>query len=125
MKTANMIYCLKKTMVLVDSVYVPHVWYMIYQPVSLKGLNSHYFHIIGDKLINPIPGWGFIGPHEIRIPSLKVGWPSHPQYKEFSDLWGPAAAFCFVLESGTPGGLESGKYIPALKLTWNPKIRDL
>ena len=32
-----------------------------------QGLNSHYFHIIGDKLINPISS-GFIGPHEIRIP---------------------------------------------------------
>ena len=27
-----------------------------------QGLNSHYFYIIGDKLINPIP-YGFIGPH--------------------------------------------------------------
>ena len=27
-----------------------------------QGLNSHYLHIIGDKLINPIPQ-GFIGPH--------------------------------------------------------------
>ena len=27
-----------------------------------QGLNFHYFHIIGDKLINPSP-YGFIGPH--------------------------------------------------------------
>ena len=30
-----------------------------------QGLNSHYFHIIGDKLINPIVG---VYIHIIRIP---------------------------------------------------------
>ena len=35
-----------------------------------QGPNSHYFHIIGDKLINPIVG---VYIPIIRIPSLKVG----------------------------------------------------
>ena len=34
-----------------------------------QGLNSHYFHIIGDKVINPIVG---VYIPIIRIPSLKV-----------------------------------------------------
>ena len=38
------------------------------------------FHIIGDKLINPIIG--FYIPI-IRIPSLKVGW----VYPQYSDFW--------------------------------------
>ena len=36
-----------------------------------QGLNSHDFHIIGDKLINPIVGGVYIPIR--RIPSLKVG----------------------------------------------------
>ena len=36
-----------------------------------QGLNSHNFHIIGDKLINPI-SLGFIGPH-YKDSLLKVG----------------------------------------------------
>ena len=35
-----------------------------------QGLNSHYFHIIGDKLINPIVG---IYTPIIRIPIVQVG----------------------------------------------------
>ncbi len=38
-----------------------------------QGLTSHYFHIIGDKLINPISVGVKIGPHEIRIPSFIKG----------------------------------------------------
>ncbi len=37
-----------------------------------SGLNSHYFHIIGDKLINPIVGIYIL---IIRIPVIK-GWRS-------------------------------------------------
>ena len=33
---------------------------------------------IGDKVINPSPGWGFIGPHEIRIPVIKGGMSLSP-----------------------------------------------
>ena len=42
----------------------------------LQGLNSHYFHIIGDKLINPIIG--FYIPI-IRIPIFQVGCLVYPQ----------------------------------------------
>ena len=49
---------------------------------NCQSLNSHYFHIIGDKLINPIPQ-GFYIPI-IRIPYLKVGW-VYPQHKELID----------------------------------------
>ena len=47
-----------------------------------QGLNSHYFPIIGDKLINPIIG--FYIPI-IRIPSLKVGGFPSPRTKELID----------------------------------------
>ena len=51
-----------------------------------QGLNSHYFHIIGDERPHqPKSESGFIGPHEIRIPVIK-GWMSeHPQYRELID----------------------------------------
>ena len=39
-----------------------------------QGLNSHYFHIIGDKLINPIVG---VYIPIIRIPMKR--WDDHPQ----------------------------------------------
>ena len=39
-----------------------------------QGLNSHYFHIIGDKLINPIVG---VYIPIIRIPIKR--WDDHPQ----------------------------------------------
>ena len=42
-------------------------------------INSQYFHVIGDKLINPIVG---VYISIIRIPYYR--WEvSHPQYKEF------------------------------------------
>ena len=41
-----------------------------------QGLNSHYFHIIGNKLINPIVE---VYIPTIRIPSLKVGGLVYPQ----------------------------------------------
>ena len=41
-----------------------------------QGLNSHYFHLIGDG--HQPKSVGVIYTHEIRIPSLKVGF-SHPQ----------------------------------------------
>ena len=61
-----------------------HSAMLVYQRVLIyvrSGLNSHYFHIIGDKLINPSPGKGFIGPHEIRIPVVK-GWRWQPIPKD-------------------------------------------
>ena len=54
-----------------------------------QGLNSHYFHIIGDKLINAIVG---VYIPIIRIP-IKRWENNHPQYNEFRpwliwpDLW--------------------------------------
>ena len=46
-----------------------------------QGLNSHYFHKIGDKLINPIVG--------VYIPIIRIPYErlqvSHPQYKELID----------------------------------------
>ena len=39
-------------------------------PFERSGLNSHYFHIIGDGKLNPIVG--FIGPH-YKDSLLKVG----------------------------------------------------
>ena len=49
-----------------------------------QGLNSHYFHIIGDKLINPI---GVYIPiiNIIRIPSLKVGGFPSPKKRDNLD----------------------------------------
>ncbi len=44
------------------------------------GLNSHYFHIIGDKLINPIVG---VEIPIIRIPSLKVRFFPSPKKCDF------------------------------------------
>ena len=42
-----------------------------FEVLSVPGsINSHYFHIIGDKLINPIVE---VYVPIIRIPSLKVG----------------------------------------------------
>ena len=49
---------------------------------ALCGLNSHYFHTIGNTLINPISR-GFLYKPIIRIPSFKVGWVDHPQHREF------------------------------------------
>ena len=46
-----------------------------------QGLNSHYFHIIGDKLINPIVRAVYIPI--IRIPSLKVGGLPSPIKRDF------------------------------------------
>ena len=46
-------------------------------------INTHYFHIIGDKLINPIVGV-YILPIR-RIPSLKVGGLPSPRTKEWID----------------------------------------
>ena len=44
------------------------------------GFNFHYFHRGWEN--QPKSGSGFIGPHEIRIPSLKGG-------DEFPSFWGP------------------------------------
>ena len=43
-----------------------------------QGLNSHYFHIIGDGKINPIVG---VYIPIIRIPIKR--WDDHPQYCDF------------------------------------------
>ena len=47
-----------------------------------QGLNSHYFHTIGDKLINPIVG---VYIPIIRIPSLKVGGLPSPTKRDNLD----------------------------------------
>ena len=51
---------------------------------AIGSINFHYFHIIGDKLINPIVG-ARLYTHEIRIPSLKVGGLVYPQYSDNLD----------------------------------------
>ena len=43
-----------------------------------QGLNSHYFHIIGDGKLNPIVG---VYIPIIRIPIKR--WDDHPQYCDF------------------------------------------
>ena len=49
-------------------------------PFVPGSINSHYFHIIGDKLINPIVG---VYIPIIRIPSLKVGGFPSPKERDF------------------------------------------
>ena len=48
-----------------------------------QGLDSHYFHIIGDKLINPIVRGLYTHYHDSL---LKVGW-VYPQYKGVDRPW--------------------------------------
>ena len=48
---------------------------------AIGSINSHYFHVIGDKLINPIVG---VYIPIIRIPVIK-GWMTIPQYRELID----------------------------------------
>ena len=55
-----------------------------------QGLNSHYFHIIGDKLINPIVG---VYIPIIRIPIKR--WDDHPQKNATFDH-GTFVFFCFA-----------------------------
>ena len=39
----------------IENWYIPSIAMLVYQRVYMcQGLNSHYFHRIGDKLINPI-----------------------------------------------------------------------
>ncbi len=45
---------------------------------AIGSIKSHYFHIMGDKLIDPIVG--------VYIPSIRIPyyrWDGHPQYNEF------------------------------------------
>ena len=75
---------------------------MVYEiiPTYVPGsINSHYFHIIGDKLINPSPqGFIYLYTHEVRIPSLKVGGLPSPKKSDNLDhgsyswvVWHPVA----------------------------------
>ena len=58
---------LMRTRIMYRGRFLAQLYIYIYM---CHGLNSHCFHIIGDKLINPIVG---VYIPIIRIPSLKVG----------------------------------------------------
>ena len=55
-------------------------WIPRHQKCAIGSINSHYFHIIGDKLIKPIVG---VYIPIIRIPYSRLD--DHPQYKELID----------------------------------------
>ena len=60
-----------------------------------SGLNSHYFHIIGDKLINPIVG---VYIPSIRIPGFPIeGWMTIPNARSLDPGSYDQGDFCIIL----------------------------